>query len=240
MPNAFSAITKGKIVGYVRVSSEDQNPARQLHDVPVDKLFVDKASGKSTDRPQLQACLSYLREDDTLLVHSMDRLARSTADLLTLVRTLVERGVKVKFIKEGLEFAPDERSIFKDLIFNLMAAIVQFERELILERQREGVKLAKARGAYKGRKPVCTGKKLARLYGLADSGMGATDIAKELQIGRSTVYRLLDERKGKHHGSKDKPADRAGGKSGQERHADERSGADVRSASNVDLASTEA
>lgn len=238
MPNAFEAIGKGKLVGYVRVSSEDQNPARQLHGIAVDKLFVDHASGKSTDRPQLQACLSYLREDDTLLVHSMDRLARSTADLLELSQSLVERGVTIKFMKEGMEFAPGDRSIFKNLIFTLLAAIAQFERELLLERQREGIRIAKERGVYKGRKPVCTGKKLERLHKLADSGMGATEIAREMQIARSTVYRVLEGRKGKHHDGKDQPADRTGGTSGQERHEDEGGGADVRRPPLLDLAAT--
>ena len=97
----------GKQVGYIRVSSADQTTARQLQNISLDKIFEDRCSGKDTNRPQLKACLEYLREDDTLHVHSLDRLARNVEDLLTTVRSLTECGVTVIFHKENLTFAPD-------------------------------------------------------------------------------------------------------------------------------------
>ena len=145
----------GKRVGYIRVSSLDQNTARQLEGAELDKTFLDKASGKDVKRPQLQAALEYLRDGDVLVVHSMDRLARNLVDLRTMVEALTGRGVRVQFVKENLIFTGDDTSAAK-LLLNVMGAVAEFERSLLKERQREGIAIAKKAGVYKGRKPSLT------------------------------------------------------------------------------------
>ncbi|HCQ2887410.1 TPA: recombinase family protein, partial [Escherichia coli] len=142
---------QGHRIGYVRVSSFDQNPERQLEQTQVSKVFTDKASGKDTQRPQLEALLSFVREGDTVVVHSMDRLARNLDDLRRLVQKLTQRGVRIEFLKEGLVFTGED-SPMANLMLSVMGAFAEFERALIRERQREGIALAKQRGAYRGRR----------------------------------------------------------------------------------------
>ena len=137
----------GQRIGYVRVSSLDQNPDRQLEQIPVDRIFTDKASGKDVARPQLDALLRFAREGDTVVVHSMDRLARNLDDLRQIVRSLTARGIRVEFVKEGLTFTGEDAPM-ATLLLSVMGAFAQFERALIRERQREGIALAKQRGAY--------------------------------------------------------------------------------------------
>ena len=141
----------GKLIGYIRVSSIDQNTERQLDNINLDKIFTDKISGRSLNRPALEELLSYVRDGDTLVVHSMDRLARNLDDLRHLVRSLNSKQVKVKFVKEGLEFTGED-SPMSNLLLSVMGAFAEFERSLIKERQMEGIALAKKRGVYKGRK----------------------------------------------------------------------------------------
>jgi DNA invertase Pin-like site-specific DNA recombinase len=143
-------VTSGQRVGYIRVSSVGQNPARQLDGVELDRVFADTVSGKSATRPQLQAMLAYVRDGDTVIVHSMDRLARNLDDLRRLVRELTGRRVAVQFIKEQLTFTAAD-SPMVTLLLSVLGAFAEFERALIRERQLEGIALAKARGAYKGR-----------------------------------------------------------------------------------------
>ena len=145
-------IVPGQRVGYRRVSTLDQHPDRQLEGVPVDKLFTEYASGRDTQRPQLMACLQYLRAGDTLVVHSMDRLARNLDDLRGLVRDLATREVAVEFVQEHLTFSGDN-SPMATLLLSLMGAFAEFERALIRERERQGPTLAKATGNYRGRPP---------------------------------------------------------------------------------------
>ena len=122
---------KGQRIGYVRVSSSDQNEDRQLeHMGDPDRVFVDKASGKNTERPKLQELLSYAREGDTIVVHSMDRLARNMDDLRQMVKTLAARGICVQFIKENLTFTGDD-SPMANLMLSVLGAVAQFERDLI-------------------------------------------------------------------------------------------------------------
>jgi len=128
----------GHRIGYIRVSSFDQNPERQLDQVPLDKVFTDTASGKDTQRPALADLLAFVREGDTVVIHSMDRLARNLDDLRSLVHTLTKRGVHIQFIKEGLLFTGDD-SPMATLLLSVMGAFAEFERSLIRERQREGV-----------------------------------------------------------------------------------------------------
>ena len=144
---------QGHRIGYIRVSSFDQNPERQLDQVPLDKVFTDKASGKDTERPALEALLTFVREGDTIVVHSLDRLARNLDDLRRLVATLTKRGIQIQFVKEGLYFTGED-SPMANLLLSVMGAFAEFERALIHERQREGIALAKQRGAYRGRKPT--------------------------------------------------------------------------------------
>lgn len=149
----------GQRVGYTRVSSADHNTARQLDGVTLDRTFSDHASGKDTNRPQLQAALAFIREGDTLVCHSMDRLARNLDDLRRIVTELTKRGVSVEFVKEHLTFTGTD-SPMANLPLSVMGAFAQFERELIKERQREGIAVTKAKGTvYCGRVPSLTPEK---------------------------------------------------------------------------------
>jgi DNA invertase Pin-like site-specific DNA recombinase len=166
--------------GYVRVSSLDQNAERQLDGIALDKVFTDKASAKDTNRPQLQAALNHVRAGDTLIVHSMDRLARNVEDMLRLVREMNDRGVSVQFIKENMSFTVGNDDPRSTLMFTMLSAFAQFERSLIKERQREGIALAKAKGnVYKGRKPALNAKQIAQLCEQAATGVNKTKLAKE-------------------------------------------------------------
>ena len=160
----------------MRVSSIDQNTVRQLDGVQLDKKFTDQASGKDTNKPQLQAAIDYLRDGDVLVVHSMDRLARSLTDLLHLVKTLNERGVVVEFAKQGLTFTGDD-SAMSILMLSIMGAVSEFERAIIRERQREGIALAKKAGVYKGRKPSLTPVQIAEIRKRVKAGEQKTGLA---------------------------------------------------------------
>ena len=127
---------KGQLVGYVRVSTFDQNENRQLDGVQMDRVFLDKASGKDVNRPQLELMLSFVREGDTIICHSMDRLGRNLDDLRRMVLGLTVRGVHVRFVKESLTFTGED-SPMANLLLSVMGAFAQFERELIRERRRE-------------------------------------------------------------------------------------------------------
>ena len=145
------------IVGYKRVSSLLQNTSRQLVGINnIDRIFEDKASGKNIDdRTQLKQMIAFVRDGDTIIVHSMDRLARNLTDLLTLVKQITNKGVTIQFIKENLTFSNSaQHSSINKLLLAIIGSIAEFERELILERQKEGIAQAKLRGVYKGRKPV--------------------------------------------------------------------------------------
>ena len=177
-------------IGYVRVSSFDQNPERQLDQVQVDKLFTDKASGKDTLRPQLDALLSFAREGDTIVVHSMDRLARNLDDLRRLVQTLTKRGIRIEFVKECLSFTGED-SPMASLLLSVMGAFAEFERALIGERQREGIALAKQRGVYRGRKKALVDNQVVELRRRADAGEQKSMLAREFGISRETHYQYL-------------------------------------------------
>ncbi len=151
----------GQRVGYIRVSSFDQNPERQLDGVAMDRVFADKASGKDVRRPELENLLAFVREGDTVVVHSMDRLARNLDDLRRLVQQLTGRGVCIEFVKEHLTFTGED-SPMAHLMLSVMGAFAEFERALLRERQREGIALAKQRGAYRGRKKSLSPAQAAR------------------------------------------------------------------------------
>lgn len=180
----------GQRVGYVRVSTIEQNTERQLANVPLDRVFTDKASGKDTDRPHLAEMIAYVREGDTVVVHSLDRLARNLEDLRHLVRTMTGKGVRVEFVKESLTFT-GESSPMAQLLLNVMGSFAEFERSLIRERQREGVALAKAKGAYKGRKRALDDAAVALLKQRVGDGAKKAALARELGVSRETVHRYL-------------------------------------------------
>ena len=181
---------QGHRIGYVRISSLDQNPERQLEHVQVDKVFTDRASGKDTRRPQLDALLGFVREGDTVVVHSMDRLARNLDDLRRLVQRLTQCGVRIEFVKECLSFTGED-SPMANLMLSVMGAFAEFERALIRERQREGITLAKQRGAYRGRKKALTLDREAELRRRATAGEKKAQLAREFGISRETLYQYL-------------------------------------------------
>jgi DNA invertase Pin-like site-specific DNA recombinase len=180
----------GQRVGYKRVSCIDQNGARQLDGFALDRLFEDKASGKDTLRPQLRAAVAYCREGDVLVVHSMDRLARSLLDLRKLVSDLTARGIAVEFVKENLRFTGED-SPMAILLLSMLGAVAEFERALILERQREGIAIAKAAGKYKGRGRSLNSSQLEELRKRVAAGERKTALAKFFGISRETVYSYL-------------------------------------------------
>ncbi|MBN2589232.1 MAG: recombinase family protein [Sedimentisphaerales bacterium] len=180
----------GQRIGYVRVSSFDQNPERQLENISVNKIFTDKASGKDTKRPELEALLAFAREGDVVVVHSMDRLARNLDDLRRLVQMLTKRGIRIEFVKEGLHFTGED-SPMANLLLSVMGAFAEFERALIRERQREGIALAKKRGAYRGRKKALSPEQVADLRQRAAAGDQKAALAREFGISRETLYQYL-------------------------------------------------
>jgi DNA invertase Pin-like site-specific DNA recombinase len=182
----------GHRIGYIRVSSLDQNPERQLEQVSVDRVFTDKASGKDTERPALDTLLTFVREGDTVVVHSMDRLARNLDDLRRIVQTLTKRGIRIEFVKEGLVFTGED-SPMSQLMLSVMGAFAEFERSLIRERQREGIALAKQRGAYRGRKKALRPDQVMDLKRRAAAGEAKTQLAHEFGISRETLYQYLRE-----------------------------------------------
>ena len=181
---------KGQRIGYVRVSSFDQNPERQLEQIQVDKMFTDKASGKDTQRPELDALLSFVRDGDTVVVHSMDRLARNLDDLRRLVQKLTKRGVRIEFAKESLTFTGED-SPMANLMLSVMGAFAEFERALIRERQREGIALAKQRGAYRGRKKSLSEPQIVELKRRIADGEQKATVARDFGISRETLYQYL-------------------------------------------------
>lgn len=180
----------GQRVGYIRVSSIDQNPQRQLEGIKLDRTFIDKASAKDTKRPQLQELLSFVRSGDTILIHSMDRLARNLDDLRNIVNTQTKRGVRIEFIKESITFSGKD-SPMAQLLLSVMGAFAEFERSLLKERQREGIELAKKRGAYRGRKRSLSNEQVDELKSRVSSGEKKASIARDIGISRETLYQYL-------------------------------------------------
>ena len=185
----------GQDVGYLRVSTVLQNTARQLDGVKLDRVFEDYATGSNTDRPQLKACLAHLREGDVLHVHSMDRLCRSLEDLKRIVKELTSKGVKVNFQKEGLTFTGDD-SPMSNLLLGVLGAVSEFERQIILERQREGIAIAKVAGKYLGRKPALSPDRAKELVSRALVGERKTALAREFGVSRETLYKYIKVEKG--------------------------------------------
>jgi DNA invertase Pin-like site-specific DNA recombinase len=180
----------GQRIGYVRVSTFDQNPERQLDSTPVDRTFADKASGKDAKRPQLEDMMSFARTGDTVVVHSMDRLARNLDDLRRIVQTLTRRGVRVEFVKEHLVFTGED-SPMANLMLSVMGAFAEFERALLRERQREGIALARQRGVYRGRKKSLSDIEITELRRRINEGDKKAQLARDFGISRETLYQYL-------------------------------------------------
>ena len=185
---------KGQVIGYRRVSTADQNLSRQdFAGWEVDKVFEDQASGASTDRPALHQMLDYVREGDLVVVHSLDRLARSLKDLHHLMDQLKGKGVSAHFIKENLRFdASKETDPFAELMFSILGAFAEFERALIRERQREGIEKAKKAGKYRGGKRKLTDEQVQLALEKIRQGVPKARVAKELGVSRYTIYREIE------------------------------------------------
>ena len=178
------------VVGYRRLSSASQSLDRQELD-GCDKVFEEKITGAKRDRPELNRMLDYIREGDEVHVHSIDRLARDLRDLQSIIEQINDKDATITFLKEKLTFKPSAKADpFAKLQLHLMGAFAEFERSIIRERQREGIARAKERGVYAGRKTSIDVDKVKSLHA---SGVGASEIAKALGIGRASVYRLLSQ-----------------------------------------------
>lgn len=179
-----------QIVGYIRVSSPDQNPDRQLIDIELDMKFIDKVTGSNLDRAKLQECIAYVRKGDTLVIASIDRLARNLCDLQDVLITLINKGVIVKFIKENLTFSGNDDAM-SILMLQMMGAFAEFEHSMIRSRQREGIDAAKKLGKHLGRPPTITPQLSREANLLKKEGVSIRQIAIRLKVCRATVYKMI-------------------------------------------------
>ena len=178
------------IINYIRVSTASQNTARQLVDVPSDRIFTDKCSGKNTDRPAFKQMLDFAREGDVINCHELSRLARNTMDLLNIVQTLNDKGITINFIKEGLSFTGNADA-FQTLMLTMLGAVAQLERDISLERQREGIAIAKASGKYKGRQSVFSKEDFSNIKAAFTKTKNKAALARKYNISRSYLYKIV-------------------------------------------------
>lgn len=179
----------GQNIGYIRVSSDGQNTARQLEGITLDKEFTDTVTGSIKNRPQLEECLNYLREGDTLHVHSIDRLARNLRDLQEIIEGLIVKGVNIQFHHENLRFTGDD-SPMATLTLQMMGAFAEFERTIIKSRQKEGIDAAKKAGKHLGR-PMLDKELSVKAKRLKLEGYSVSDISKKMYLSRPSIYKLL-------------------------------------------------
>lgn len=190
----MTGLPSGQRVGYVRLSSLEQNPQRQLEELnqsgKLDRIFQDKASGgKRGNHPsQLDACIAYLRDGDELFVSSIDRLARSLTDLRARVDELTDKGVTVTFLHERLSFSRSSKDPRADLMLGVLGSFAEFERAIIRERQAEGIALAKKAGKYKGRSRALTKKQEQEVWERIARGESKSALAREYGVSRGTIY----------------------------------------------------
>lgn len=180
----------GQNIGYIRVSSEGQNTARQLDGIKLDKEFSDTITGSIKHRPQLEECLNYIRKGDTLHVHSIDRLARNLRDLQEIIDGLVCKDVTVKFHTENLTFTGDDSPISK-LTLHLMGAFAEFERTITRTRQKEGIDAAKKDGKHLGR-PKLDKALSEQAKRLKTNGLNVVEISEQMKLSRPSIYKLLN------------------------------------------------
>ncbi len=184
---------QGQKIGYIRVSTIEQNTTRQLDEMTLDKVFTDKCSGKDTNRPQLALMLDFIREGDVIYVHSMDRLARNLDDLRKLVNKINNKNVSITFVKENLTFTKNEQTPLSTLLLSVMGAFAEFERSLIKERQLEGIAIAQRAGKYKGRTKTLNPEQVAEMKQMVTDRYKKVDIAKKFGISRYSIYRYLNK-----------------------------------------------
>jgi len=192
----------GQRIGYIRVSTLIQNTERQLAGLNLDKVFEDKKSGKDTERPKLQEMIAYVRKGDTVLVHSIDRLARNLQDLQNVVRQMNDKGVTVQFVKDNLTFSGDDGPTSK-LLLHILGAFAEFDRALILEKTQEGREIAKAKGAYKGRKPKFSSTQRKNIAMSVLNGADKNVLAAQYKCSYETIRRTAKEYLDKHGYSMD-------------------------------------
>ena len=181
------------IFNYLRVSSILQNTERQLLDVPCDRVYEDKLSGKDTNRPQFQLMMSNLRSGDIVNVHSLDRVGRNTKDILEIVETIKEIGATIKFHKENLTFDGSKNDLYSDLMLTILSGFATFERNIILERQREGIEIAKQKGKYKGGKQKFDVEQKNRIKELVEEGVSISSVCRTMNCSRPTIYKVINE-----------------------------------------------
>ncbi len=181
---------KGWNIGYIRVSTVDQNSDRQLDGIPLDKIFEEKVSAKNTERPKLNEMLGQIRQGDAIFVHDISRLARNIEDLHRLVRHILEKGCSINFVKENLYFDGERTDPTQELLLSMLGAVNQFERSIILERQREGIAKAKERGVYKGRPRTINPEPIWDMLG---RGISMRKIGESLSVSLSTVQRVKQQ-----------------------------------------------
>ncbi|MFL1780500.1 Recombinase family protein [Candidatus Hepatincolaceae symbiont of Richtersius coronifer] len=179
----------GQLIGYIRVSTIEQTTERQLEGVGLDRSFIDKVSGKSLNRPELERLLNYAREGDTIIVHSIDRLARNLGDLRKLIDNLTKKGIKVQFVKENLTFSGNDNPI-SILLLNVLGAVAEFERAIIKERQMEGIAIAKKKGKYLGGTKSLSLEETKKLLQKLNTKFykNKSELAKEFNISRASLY----------------------------------------------------
>ena len=181
------------IFNYIRVSTILQNTERQLPSVECDRVYEDKASGKDTERQQYQLMMSNLRSGDVINVHSLDRVGRNTKDILNLVEQIKEIGASIKFHKENLTFDGTSSDLYSDLLLTILSGFAQFERNIILERQREGIAIAKANGKYKGGKQKFVSTDKEKIKKLIEEGISISQISRDMECSRPTIYKVINE-----------------------------------------------
>ena len=179
------------IFNYIRVSTILQNTERQLLDVPCDRVYEDKLSGKDTNRPQFQLMMSNLRSDDVVNVHSLDRVGRNTKDILEIVETIKSIGATIHFHKENLKFDGSKSDLYSDLMLTILSGFATFERNIILERQREGIEIAKQKGKYKGGKQKFDVEQKNRIKELVEEGVSISEISRTMNCSRPTIYKVI-------------------------------------------------
>ncbi len=181
---------KHQVVGYIRVSSQGQNTARQLQGIKLDMEFVDKATGSNLDREKLQECIAYVRKGDVLVVDSIDRLARNLRDLQEILETFIKKGVSVKFVKENLTFTGNDDAMSM-LMLQMMGAFAEFERTMIKSRQREGIDAAKKAGKHLGRPNKIDAQFKKVVLEKIEKKQSIRSIAKDMNVSRATIYKVI-------------------------------------------------
>lgn len=181
-----------QVIGYVRVSSQGQNTARQLQGIELDMEFIDKVTGSNLDRDKLQECVAYARRGDTVVVDSIDRLARNLRDLQEILETLTKKGVIVKFLKENLTFTGNDDAM-STLMLQMMGAFAEFERTMIKSRQREGIDAAKKAGKHLGRPCKVDNKFRKSVKEKLQSCQSIRSIAKDMNVSRATIYKVKEQ-----------------------------------------------